>query len=81
MRGTSLVVQWLRLRASNAGGAGSIPGQGTKILPAKKQKKKAWISMNTLEMNEKMKSLSEEIESIKNQMEILELKSTITKNF
>ena len=31
-RGTSLEVQWLRLLASNAGGAGSIPGQGTKIL-------------------------------------------------
>ena len=30
-RGTSLAVQWLRLRASNAGGAGSIPGQTTKI--------------------------------------------------
>ena len=30
-RGTSLEVQWLRLLASNAGGAGSIPGQGTKI--------------------------------------------------
>ena len=29
--GTSLEVQWLRLRASNAGGVGSIPGQGTKI--------------------------------------------------
>ena len=29
--GTSLVVQWLRLHASNAGGMGSIPGQGTKI--------------------------------------------------
>ena len=29
--GTSLVVRWLRLRASTAGGAGSIPGQGTKI--------------------------------------------------
>ena len=29
--GTSLAVQWLRLRASNAGVAGSIPGQGTKI--------------------------------------------------
>ena len=29
--GTSLVVQWLRLHASNAGGAGSIPGRGTKI--------------------------------------------------
>ena len=29
--GTSLVVQWLRLYASNAGGASSIPGWGTKI--------------------------------------------------
>ena len=29
--GTSLVVQWLRLHASNAGGTGSIPGWGTKI--------------------------------------------------
>ena len=28
---TSLVVEWLRLRASNAEGMGSIPGQGTKI--------------------------------------------------
>ena len=28
--GTSLVVQWLRLRAPNAGGAGLIPGQGTR---------------------------------------------------
>ena len=43
--GTSLAVQWLRLRASNAGGEGSIPGQGTKIPHAmwwgqKKQKEK-----------------------------------------
>ena len=30
-RGTSLAVQWLRLRAPNAGGMGWIPGQGTKI--------------------------------------------------
>ena len=29
--GTSLVVQWLRLCAPNAGGLGSIPGQGTKF--------------------------------------------------
>ena len=29
--GTSLVVQWLRLCASIAWGAGSIPDQGTKI--------------------------------------------------
>ena len=28
--GNFLVVQWLRLHASNAGGPGSIPGQGTK---------------------------------------------------
>ena len=30
IKGTSLVVQWLRLRAPNAGGLGSIPGQGTR---------------------------------------------------
>ena len=30
--GTSLVVQWLELHTSTAGGMGSIPGQGTKIL-------------------------------------------------
>ena len=30
--GTFLVVQWLRLHAPNAGGMGSNPGQGTKIL-------------------------------------------------
>ena len=29
--GTALVVQWLRLHASNAGDAGSIPGLGNKI--------------------------------------------------
>ena len=35
MNWTSLVVQWLRLHASNAGGrGGSIPGWGTKILRA-----------------------------------------------
>ena len=41
--GTSLAVQWLRLHAPKAGGTGSIPGQGTKILQGavkKKQKKK-----------------------------------------
>ena len=31
INGNSLVVQWLGLRASTAGGMGSIPGQGTKI--------------------------------------------------
>ena len=28
--GTSLMVQWLGLRAPNAGDVGSIPGQGTR---------------------------------------------------
>ena len=28
--GTSLVIQWFRLQAPNAGGLGSIPGQGTR---------------------------------------------------
>ena len=32
--GTSLAVQWLRLRASTAGVGGSIPGWGAKILHA-----------------------------------------------
>ena len=30
MQGTSLVVQWLRVFAPNAGHPGSIPGQGTR---------------------------------------------------
>ena len=30
--GTSLVVQWLGLHTSNAGGTGLISGRGTKIL-------------------------------------------------
>ena len=30
-KGTSLVVQWLRLHTSTAGDMGSIPGRGTKI--------------------------------------------------
>ena len=34
MRGNSLVVQRLGLHASTAGGPGSIPGWGTKILQA-----------------------------------------------
>ena len=44
---TSLAVQWLRRHVSNAVGAGSIPGQGTKIPHAvqhgQKRKKKKKI--------------------------------------
>ena len=47
MTGTSLVVQWLRLCASNAGGVGLIPGWGAKLSHTvrcgkKKQNKKNW---------------------------------------
>ena len=38
--GNSLVVQWLGLHASTAGGKGPIPGQGAKILHA------AWSGQN-----------------------------------
>ena len=43
--GNSLEVQWLGLRASTAGGMGSIPGQGTRISRgmAKKRKKNIFI--------------------------------------
>ena len=38
--GTSLVIQWLRLRAFPAGGWRSVPGWGTKILHAMLPKKR-----------------------------------------
>ena len=38
--GTSLAVQRLRLRASAAGGLGSIPGRGTEIPPAAQRDRK-----------------------------------------
>ena len=42
MVGTYPAVQWLRLRASTAGGMGWIPGQGTRIshVAQRDQKKK-----------------------------------------
>ena len=40
-QGTSLVVQWLRLRASTAGGMGSIPGLELRShMPRSRKKKK-----------------------------------------
>ena len=41
---TSLEGQWLRLHAPNAGGGGSIPGQGTKIPHATQQGQKKKIT-------------------------------------
>ena len=43
-RGTSLVVQWLRLRVSTAGDTGLIPGQGTKIPQAMQYSQKIYIT-------------------------------------
>ena len=56
--GTSLVVQWLRLRASSARGMDSMPGPGTNILHAAccsvaKKKKK-----DKLNQNDKQKQVS-----------------------
>ena len=52
-RGTSLVVQWLRLHGSYAEGGGSVPGWGTKIphgvwhgQKIKKQSKKSYCEEN-----------------------------------
>ena len=55
--GTSLVVQWLRLCASTAGGMGSISGKGTKILhvctarPKKEKQKTNKQTKNKWEQN------------------------------
>ena len=38
--GNSLAVQWLGFHASTAGGTGSIPGRGTKILNAEQHDQK-----------------------------------------
>ena len=45
------MVQWLRLRPSTAGGVGSIPGRGIKILHAARQGQK----------NKKKKKKKEEV--------------------
>ena len=52
---TSLAVQWLRLRASSAGGMGSIPGQETTIPQAARhgQKIKFFEKRSGLEMLER----------------------------
>ena len=48
--GTSLEVQWLRLHTSNVGGAGSIPGWGTKIPYAMWCSQKIKIKINLLSL-------------------------------
>ena len=59
--GTSLVVQWLRLHASTAGGTGSIPGGATKIPHAwrcgKKKKTKKEPTKNQKILAWRLKSL------------------------
>ena len=47
-QGTSLVVQWLRFHASNAGGVGLGPGWGTKIPHAVRMHEKNDVSGNRL---------------------------------
>ena len=47
--GASLAVQWLRVCACNAGGAGSIPGRGTRIPHATGPKKKKKVKRQPTE--------------------------------
>ena len=50
---TSLVVQWLRLRASTAGGMGLIPGRGHAAQPEEKKKKMVCAMMYSGRQREK----------------------------
>ena len=43
MQGTSLEVQWLRVRTFNAGGTGIIPDQGRSHMPRCMAKKKVHV--------------------------------------
>ena len=61
--GNSLVVQLLGLHTSTAGGTGSIPGQGSKILHTSQLGKKTKTKTKTPEKNKK-----------KNQLELTENK-------
>ena len=49
----TLVVQWLRLHAPNAGDPGSIPGQGTKIPRAAM---KIWRAATKTQCSQKKKT-------------------------
>ena len=74
--GTSLVVQWVRLRAPNAGGPGSIPDQGTRSRMHAATKiphaaNKTWRSLNKYFLKKKKmlltlgaKNLEEKVEFI-----------------
>ena len=56
--GASLAVQWLRVCACNAGGAGSIPGRGTRITQGTwwgQKKNKKTPSQNQIETDYKKK--------------------------
>ncbi|TEA24199.1 hypothetical protein DBR06_SOUSAS17310001, partial [Sousa chinensis] len=41
----SLVVQWLRLHTPNAGGPGSIPGQGTRSHMPQRQQRSRMVQL------------------------------------
>ena len=52
--GTSLVVQWVILRAPNAGGLGSIPGLGTTSLMPAATKDLAYCNQESTCCNQKI---------------------------
>ena len=58
IQGTSQAVQWLRLRASTAGGMGLIPGQGANIPYV------AWRSQKTKKIKKMLKKLKDDMEKV-----------------
>ena len=58
--GTSLMVQWLKFQAPNAGGMGLIPGQGTKIPHAARHGKKI-KSLVVMEKNQRNRETRGEV--------------------
>ena len=59
--GTSLVVQWLRLCAPNAGGPGSIPGLGTRSLMHAATKSPHAATKTQLSLNKEIIILKKEV--------------------
>ncbi|TEA41173.1 hypothetical protein DBR06_SOUSAS5610025, partial [Sousa chinensis] len=50
----SLVVQWVRLHAPNAGGPGSIPGQGTRRCMPQLRVHTLQLTSGAAKMNERV---------------------------
>ena len=62
--GISLAVQWLGLRASNAGGTGSIPGRGKITHTAQHSQKQQQQQHKKIKIPIKSESLGDELQAL-----------------